>query len=308
MTTREIEQRPGTTQQTNCEVAEVLEQTAQLLSAQAANPFRIAAYRTAARTIRELSRPLGEMLDEQGVDGLRELPGIGASLANSIDELLRTGRLELLNRLRGELEEDRQLHTLPGIGDELADRIRQMLAINSLDELEVAAYDGRLAAVPGIGRKRLRAIRESLSLRLGRGPELARSRAVRPRDEPAVADLLDIDRQYQHRAIHGALPHAAPHRFNPTHAAWLPILHTTLNGRSYTAMFSNTARAHERGRLHDWVVIYRDDDRGYGQWTVITSRFGPLRGRRIVRGREAECHGYYRERPAQQRLQLDAGR
>jgi putative hydrolase len=102
------------------------------------------------------------------------------------------------------------------------------------------------------------------------------------------------------------LPHAAPHRFNPTHAAWLPILHVERGGREYTAMFSNTARAHQQEHLRDWVVIYRDDAQGYGQWTVITSRFGPLAGRRIVRGREAECGESYRQLMAQRLLALDA--
>jgi putative hydrolase len=58
-------------------------------------------------------------------------------------------------------------------------------------------------------------------------------------------------------------------------------------------MFSNTVRAHELGTTHDWVVIYRDDDGNHGQWTVITSHFGKLRGKRIVRGREAECASHY---------------
>jgi putative hydrolase len=64
----------------------------------------------------------------------------------------------------------------------------------------------------------------------------------------------------------------------------------------YTALYSNTARAHELDMIHDWVVIYRDDQDGDGQWTVITSQFGPLRGKRIVRGREDECRHYYEER------------
>ena len=81
-------------------------------------------------------------------------------------------------------------------------------------------------------------------------------------------------------------------RFNPEGRPWLPILHTTRGGRHYTALFSNTARAHELGTTDDWVIIYRDDDGDHGRWTVITSNFGRSRGRRIVRGREQECEGY----------------
>ena len=63
--------------------------------------------------------------------------------------------------------------------------------------------------------------------------------------------------------------------------------------RHYTALFSNTARAHEFGATHDWVVIYRDDDADHSRWTVITASYGCLRGRRIIRGRERECEAHY---------------
>jgi hypothetical protein len=58
-------------------------------------------------------------------------------------------------------------------------------------------------------------------------------------------------------------------------------------------LFSNTARAHELGRTNDWVVIYCDRGDSDGQWTIVTSRAGVLRGRRVVRGREPECERYY---------------
>jgi hypothetical protein len=81
-----------------------------------------------------------------------------------------------------------------------------------------------------------------------------------------------------------------PRRFNPTGEAWLPVLHTFRSRRRYTALFSNTARAHRAGKTHDWVVIYGDDHDGREQQcTVITATRGPLRGRRIVVGRADEC-------------------
>jgi putative hydrolase len=58
----------------------------------------------------------------------------------------------------------------------------------------------------------------------------------------------------------------------------------------FTALFSNTALAHELGRVRDWVVIYFHQDRGpEGQRTVVTESRGSFAGRRAVRGREAEC-------------------
>ena len=67
------------------------------------------------------------------------------------------------------------------------------------------------------------------------------------------------------------------------HASWPASLHSIVY----------TARAHEMRTTHDWVVIYRDDHGGHGQWTVITSTMGKLTGRRIVRGREAECRAFH---------------
>ena len=52
-------------------------------------------------------------------------------------------------------------------------------------------------------------------------------------------------------------------------------------------------RGHNLGRQHDWVVVYCPDKDASGQWTVVTAAHGPLRGRRIVRGREVECQRHY---------------
>ena len=76
----------------------------------------------------------------------------------------------------------------------------------------------------------------------------------------------------------------------------MPILNTRRNGWSFTVLFSNTARAHELGTTHDWVVIYFErDGRAEDQCTVVTEHQGPLAGRRVIRGREAECRDYYEE-------------
>jgi hypothetical protein len=109
-----------------------------------------------------------------------------------------------------------------------------------------------------------------------------------------VAALLDVDREYRSKAEQGLLPKIAPRRFNPTHDRWLPVLHTSREGRRFTALFSNTARAHGLGRTHDWVVIYCDDDGAGRQYTVLTERTGLLKGKRVVRGREPGCAAHYR--------------
>jgi DNA polymerase (family X) len=72
------------------------------------------------------------------------------------------------------------------------------------------------------------------------------------------------------------------------------VLHTERGDWRFTAIFSNTARAHELGHTRDWVVLYfHAESQAEGQRTVVTETQGELRGRRVVRGREAECRAYH---------------
>ncbi len=270
-------------------IATKLEEVAELLESQEANLFRVRAYRHAAATLRRLPSPASGLAREKGVAGLREIEGVGESLARSIEQLVHTGRLALLERLRSGSGPEDTLATVAGIGPELAHRIHERLGVDSLYALEAAAHDGRLGTVPGMGPTRVRAVREALAGRFQRRDGLPARPSPEPREDPSVAELLDVDREYRERSAAGTLPRIAPRRFNPTREAWLPVLHTERAGRQYTALHSNTARAHELGATRDWVVLYRDDRDGRGQWTVVTARRGPLRGHRTVRSREHEC-------------------
>lgn len=171
--------------------------------------------------------------------------------------------------------------------------LQQDLGIASLEELEAAAYDGRLEHASGMGAKRLAGIRDSLAARLAQ----VRPTQVATSETPSVAELLDVDREYREAVAAGRLRMIAPRRFNPTPSAWLPILRTQRGERRYTALLSNTARAHQSGRTNDWVAIYEEGAGTSAQsCTVITSRRGPLAGHRVVRGREDECAALFRER------------
>jgi hypothetical protein len=275
---------------TNQEIAACFEGLADLLEAQGANLFRVRAYRIAAQNLRALPRQVHQILETEGAAGILKLPGIGRSMARSIENFCGTGRLPLLQRLRGELGPEHLFMTLPGIGLEFAARLHEQLGAESLADVEAAAYDGRLARVPGMGRKRVQAIQEALRGRFRRPPDVPQHP---DREAPPVEEILDVDQEYREKALTDQLRRIAPRRFNPTGEAWLPILHTQRGDRHYTALYSNTPRAHEMGMTHDWVVIYRDDHHGHGQWTIITSQFGSLRGKRIIRGREAECAAWY---------------
>jgi hypothetical protein len=235
-----------------------------------------------------LDRPLAE------VEDLDALPNIGKSLASAITEYLHTGRLMMLERLEGQVSPEDLFATIPAIGEELAHRIHDVLHIDTLEELEVAAHDGRLDEVPGFGERRVHAVRATLDQLLRRSSR-RRARRFREQDRvekvsrPPVATLLEVDAEYRGKADRNELRRIAPRRFNPEGKAWLPVYHTEKEGWSFTALFSNTARAHRLGRTQDWVVIFYERDGHENQCTVVTEHQGPQKGERVVRGRESEA-------------------
>lgn len=269
-------------------VAAKLREAAELLEEQKANPFRVRAFRRAADTVARLREDVAGLIARRGPQALRGLPGIGAGIAAAIHEIVATGRWAQLERLRGTLDPEGLLRSVPGLGPVLAHRIHEALEIDSLEALESAAHDGRLASVPGMGVRRLEMIRSTLAGMLGR-----RRRPVAGA-EPPVAVLLDVDEEYRRKAQAGRLVRIAPRRFNPSGDRWLPVLHTERGAWHFTALFSNTARAHELGRSRDWVVVYfRADRQAEGQRTIVTETQGPLAGKRVVRGRDTDCHAHY---------------
>ena len=80
-------------------IARQLERIAELLEAQDANPFRVQAYRQGAQTLRGLDEPAAELLDREGVEGLRRLPGIGEGLSRAIEQFVGGGGSALLEHL-----------------------------------------------------------------------------------------------------------------------------------------------------------------------------------------------------------------
>jgi DNA polymerase/3'-5' exonuclease PolX len=104
----------------------------------------VLAYRHAAETLRQLARPVAEIVEHEGLEGLQKLPGIGESLARSIHALVTTGCLPMLDRLRGEADPIAVLASVPGIGRGLASRLHHDLSIDTLEELEATAYEALL--------------------------------------------------------------------------------------------------------------------------------------------------------------------
>lgn len=282
----------------NREIAQQLQSMATLLSDQKADFWRIQAYRQAAQALSDLSEPVQDIYLKDGIDGLVLLPHIGKGIGGVIVEILQTGHWSQLERLRGQLDPVWLFSQVPGIGEELAERIVNQHDIDSLEGLDSAAYDGRLARVRGIGLKRLEGIRASLKqrLRARTGDTQVYYPTSQQKHHPTVAQLLSVDHEYRKKSDEGALDLIAPRRFNPQGTAWLPILHTSRGDWHVTALFSNTDRAHALRKTRDWVVLYfHSDHHQEGQYTVVTELRGPLSGKRVIRGLDPECQDYYRE-------------
>lgn len=273
----------------NSRIADRLRLMAEIRSDQGDDGFRVSAYRRAADTVDALDEPVDAILSREGQAGLVALPAIGEGIAAAIAEMVLTGRWAQLDRISGELDPEALFRTLPGVGPKLAERLHESLGVDTLEQLELAAHDGRLEAVEGVGPRRAAALRMALQDRLGR-------RRIRSHVEPGppLALLLAVDEAYRRAAAAGKLRKIAPRRFNPSGEAWLPILHEDRQGWHFTALYSNTARAHDLGKTKDWVVIYAHAGAGpETQCTVVTESHGALKGRRVVRGREAESLAHY---------------
>lgn len=273
----------------NIRIAERLREMADLLEQQGEEGFRSSAYRRAAPVVEELGRPVDRVLAEEGREGLVVLPAIGQGIAAAIAEMVTTGHWAALDRLKGALDPETLMMTVPGIGPRTAQRLCHELHIETLEELELAAHDGRLAQLEGFGERRSTAVQAFLRDRL----RTMRGRTFAGRTPP-VALLLKMDELYRQRAERNELKLIAPRRFNPNRFAWLPVMHEHHRGWHITALYSNTARAHQLHKSRDWVILYVSHDKGPDwQCTVVTETRGPLSGKRVVRGREAECETYY---------------
>ena len=134
----------------NPDIAQALDDLADFLELENANPFRVRAYRNAARTIRGLGTEVSVKLARG--DDLAELPGIGKDLAGKIAALAKTGHLTLLDRVRRSTPPvAQQLLRLPGLGPKKVKALCEGLAIQSIEQLHRALLDGRVRELSGFG-------------------------------------------------------------------------------------------------------------------------------------------------------------
>jgi len=149
----------------NADIAAVFDEIADLLELENANPFRVRAYRNAARTLRDLNQDVAAMLAQGG--DVRELPGIGEDLASKIKEIVETGTAAMLEEHRKKVPATlTTLLKVPGLGPKRVQTLYHKLGIRTLDDLRNAAQKGRVRALQGFGAKTEQHILEQLQARM----------------------------------------------------------------------------------------------------------------------------------------------
>ncbi len=232
----------------NQQVAAALREMADHLQHLGESSFRVAAYRRGAAAVARLQRDLADLFADEGEAGLRQIPGVGKLLARSIARMVRGRRLTKLERAQ-------------------AGRSRRTTVAQFAGHWTATGRKGWAGpCIPTRWKKCCRRVRWSAAPRAGAwrqtpagdsresGVAVASFRSlstVGSAEEPPVEDLLAIDGEYRRKAAEGRLPRATPRYFNPTGSAWLPVLRTVRNGRSYSAHFANTARSHQLGSFRE---------------------------------------------------------
>jgi DNA polymerase (family X) len=212
----------------NLMIAAVLEEIADRLEIQDANPFRVRAYRNAARTVQELQKDVKQMVERGGT--LAGLPGIGADLAGKIDEIARTGSCELVKRLRQEMPAAiTELLKVPGLGPKRVKALWHELDVQTPQQVLRAARDGRIRGLHGFGEKTERNIGRAIAAQL----------ATEPRMKLAVAAQFADDLVQHLRAMSGVsrVEVAGSFRRMRETVGDLDILATGADGRAVTERF-----------------------------------------------------------------------
>ena len=136
----------------NDEVAEMLETLANLLEFKGENPFKLNAYRKAARVLRDLTEDVATLVRE---NRLKELPGIGESIEKKIVQAVATGKIEKLTEVMKTVPPGiSRIMQISGVGPRTAALVHEKLGISTVEEFNEAARTGKLAGLPGIGAKK----------------------------------------------------------------------------------------------------------------------------------------------------------
>jgi len=191
----------------NAGVAAVLNEIALLLEMKGENVYRIRAYQRAAETVRSLGEPLAAL---RARGELAKQPGIGRGLAETIEQALDGRPIPLREELYQSFPPGVvTLMSVPGVGPKVAARVYQELGVASIDELEAAARDGRLAGLPRVGEKTAANILRHIEAMRSRGTRLPIAAAI-----PIVGAVMEALQQSPH--LHNLTPAGSFRRFRET--------------------------------------------------------------------------------------------
>jgi len=176
---------------TNAEIAKIFNEYADLLEIKGENPFKVRAYRNAARTVENIGKPLEELV-KSGYD-LTKLPGIGADLSLYIKEIVKTGRFSKLEQLKEEIPPSLvEMLAIEGLGPKRIKVLYEKLNIQSMDDLRRAAESGEILKLPGFGPTLVQKILKGVKLAKKAGHRFKWSEA-----KEYVDDLLAYLRQIE---------------------------------------------------------------------------------------------------------------
>ncbi len=193
----------------NAQISEIFENIADLLEMKGEKVFTIRAYRRAARTIERLPTELDAML-RQG-DDLQKIPGIGKAISSKIAEMVDTNSLTYYDRLRAEFPHGiTEVMQIPGLGPKTVRRLWQELGVTQIDELEAVIEDGRLAALPRLGKKTAENIARQIQFQRTKSKRMPIARAM------PICDRLIAALTSQCPAIRRIQPGGSIRRFEET--------------------------------------------------------------------------------------------
>jgi DNA polymerase (family 10) len=176
---------------TNYKLASQFSLIADLLQIKGEVIYKILAYRKASENLTELGREARAIYEEGGVNGLKAIPGIGQAIADKIEELLTTNKLEFLEKLTAEIPASlAELMAVPDLGPKKIKLFYDEIGVQTLEELEAAAKQAKLQGLPGMGEKseaKILAGLESLQRRRALGDRTPLGRAL-----PFAEDQLDL--------------------------------------------------------------------------------------------------------------------
>lgn len=157
---------------TNSQIADVLEQMAELLEFQGENPFRVRAYRNGARAIRNLGESVASIVDDDP-KRLLEIDGVGKAVAEKCEVLVRTGELPQLKKLQAEVPASVfAIMRIPGVGAKKAAAVYHQLQIATLEDLKQACQEGRIRELKGFGAKTEQAILAGIGIAAAAGQRI----------------------------------------------------------------------------------------------------------------------------------------